>query len=148
MTRTTFWSPMLLAVALGPAVLHLANCGNPHLTALEVEANSMNRVVGFGTQTHQYNVWTDGADTIVVRASTAEPAAVVDWRLFIDGVFQDFQPLGTGGGEVTLTVPPGTPAEVQLDVNHNGEIGRYTLDINPLCSADECDDAKECTSDA
>jgi hypothetical protein len=148
MTRTTFWSPMLLAVALAPAFLHLSSCGNPHLTVLEAEADPLNRVVAFGTQTHQYNVWTDGGDTIVVRATTAEPSASVTWRLFIDGVFQDFQSLGTGGGEVTLTIPPGTPSEVELDVNHNGDIGRYTLNVNPLCAANECDDANPCTSDA
>ena len=149
MTRRNIrWSPFALFVILSPALLHLGNCGDPHLFSLEVEADSVNRVVGFAKQTHSYNIWTAGEDTIVVRTTTSEPSAAVHWRLFIDGVFQDYQPLGTGGGEATFTVPPTVASELQLDANHNGEIGRYTLNINPACTADECDDGNQCANDA
>ncbi len=146
--RSVRWSQFVLMAVLSPALLHLGNCGNPHLSALEVEAGSLNRVVGFGAQTHTYKVWTDGADTIVVRATASEASSVVDRRLFIDGVFQSFERLGTGGGTATLTVPPDAPSELQIDVNHNGELGRYTVEINPPCVAGECDDANQCKSDA
>ena len=83
MNRAVFFSPTLLAVALSPALLY-SDCspktGNPNLVSLEVEAGSINRLIGFNNATADYSVWLDGAATITIRGQAEDPGSTISWE--------------------------------------------------------------------
>ncbi|MFZ1866059.1 MAG: hypothetical protein WAU39_17695 [Polyangiales bacterium] len=89
MSRAVYWSPMLLAVALSPALLY-SSCnktGNANLVSLELEASGINRIVGFDTAVLGYNVWLNGATTMTVRAESVDPGSRISWEM-ADGPFR------------------------------------------------------------
>lgn len=151
MARSQFHlSTILFAAVLSPAMLQQVDCnrsGNANLASIEIEAAGLNRVVGFSASTTSYDVWTTaGVNTIVVRAQTEAPSARVNYRLNIGGSITSGL-VGTGGGEVTLTIPTTGSANLQLDVSDGGTRKLYIIDINPPCGVGECNDADDCTTD-
>ncbi len=148
MKRFTIYSPMFLAVALS-AVLQ-TDCdrsGDTTLATLEIVAGDLNRVVGFSGAITAYEIWTAGADTVTVRATTVDPRARVNYRLYLGAGGIITGSLGLGGGQVVLSVGAAGAADLQLDVSNGGARKLYSIEINAACSADECDDANACTSD-
>ncbi|MBW1762702.1 MAG: hypothetical protein JRG67_14785 [Deltaproteobacteria bacterium] len=148
MTRTVRFSPFLLAAMLSPAFL-IVECdrtnANPNLASLEVEAAGLNRVVGFSSETAAYDVWTPaGVDMVTLRAQSAKPGARVRYSLFADPITSGS--LGAGGGEITLTIPPGS-SSIRIDVTDGGALRSYVVNINPPCSLGRCNDADPCTDD-
>ncbi|MDH3654798.1 MAG: hypothetical protein OEN21_11055 [Myxococcales bacterium] len=140
---------LAFAVVLSPVFLQVQcdRSGNPNLSSLEIEAAGLNRIVGFSPSVVTYDMWTTaGVDTIIVRATSAVPTARVNYRL-VTGTIETGL-VGFGGGEVTLTIPVGTPIQLALDISDGGAIRSYNVSINPTCSAGECDDANSCTGDA
>lgn len=149
MKRTVWFSPFLLAAMLSPATL-VSDCDPtpvpiPSLSSLEVEADGLDRVVGFDGHTTTYSAWTtDGVTMVTLRALAIEPGALVDYTQFTDVV--TYGSLGIGGGEVLLTVPVG-PSSVRVDLSNGGAVRRYTVNINPTCTLGSCNDANGCTDD-
>lgn len=140
---------MLLAVVLSPALLQ-EDCSTPtwDLRTLEIEAAGLNRVVGFNAKTSAYDIWTPaGVDTIEVRATSFARSALVDYRFSVDGSVVSGN-LGVGGGAVTLSIPSDRFSQLELGVKVKGISQIYTVEINPPCSAGQCDDANPCTSNA
>ena len=145
-TRTSLWSPLLLAAALAPSILQAAPCnapptGDASLTSLTVKAGGIDRVVGFNAGILSYDIWLDGATIVDLSAVAVEPGTVL--RYWIDGA-SGF--LGTGSGQTTLDV---TGAQLlYVTAWTSGRATKtYVLNLNPACADDECDDNNPCTMD-
>jgi len=107
MRHSTFVSPVLLAVALFLASLQMGlSCnlpsGDATLVSLELEAGGLNRVVGFDSAVHEYNVWLDVPSTVTLRAVATDPRS----NLRVTTT-EDLGQFGIGSGEVVFDVPPG-----------------------------------------
>ncbi len=134
MKRTVRFAPILLAVALSPAFLQTSvtcnNTGNTNLASLELEADALNRVVGFAAGTGEYKVWIGGATEVTLRALSADPSSTVRWHYGRDSGL-----LGIGGGEtslpallgtdlfVTVEAPGGAARNYGLAIERDGEWG-------------------------
>ena len=141
-----FLSPLLLAVALSPALMQVGTCssksGNPDLLTLEIEAGGLDRLVDFDTDTLAYSVWLDGAATFIVRATADDSNTAI-------GVWMgsNYDLLGNGSGEMSFDTPAdGTTIVVQTK-SSGGLYKSFQITVNPACSPGDCDDASECTSD-
>lgn len=145
MDRTHRFSTVLFAVMLSPALFQTSltcDAGDMRLASLELHAGGLDRVVGFEPSTFLYDVWLDGSAQMTVRASSADPRQTVRWTYG-----DDAGELGRGGGEATVSVLPGSSA-FQVHVGPVGGVGRtYKLTIDRPCTAAECNDANDCTSD-
>ena len=149
MKRSLLFSPMLMAVALFPALLQGSpDCnpptGNATLLSLELEAGGLNRVVDFQSSERLYNVWFDVPATVTLRVETTDLGSTVQ-----EGSTGNLIPFGdAGGGEVTLDIPTDLTDFLVFVVAPGGAVFTYTLHINPPCSPGDCNDADSCTSDA
>ncbi len=146
MNRVVLWSPVLLAMTLSPASLQTTSCnatGDARLASLELEANGINRIVGFEPNVPNYNVWFWGATEATIRAQTVDPNSTIRWSYGGDSI-----PIGVGSGEVTIPVDPRAETLFVLVGAPGGAFRNYRLHLNPPCSPGDCDDANDCSADA
>ena len=147
MHRRVVLSPPLLAVALFVASLQMGlSCnlpsGDPTLVSLELEADGLNRVVGFDPAVGDYDVWFDVPSTVILRAQATERGAKIRVT-----TTESLGQIGIGSGEVVFDVSPGLSEVTVLVFAVGGRSRSYRLHINPTCSAGDCDDATVCTTD-
>ena len=151
MATRSWYSSVLVVALLGPVLLQSRDCGynpNPNMASLEIEATGLDRVVGFSPAQLDYQVWTPGADYMVVHARAVSSIAAIYYDLTQSGTSSASGSLLYGGGEVLLAVPSG-PSVLELIVDDKGTRRTYTVQLNPLCTVDgDCDDASSCTTDA
>ena len=149
MERVSRFSPVLMAMVLAPAMFQISDCnrptGNTLLSLLELDASGENRVIGFVSSQATYDVWVPlGMSTVTVRAESVDSAAV----LSVDHEGATY-PMGTGSGEVDVTVPLGLSYLVVLVSSPGGAFRSYLLNVTygdgPPCF--DCDDGNECTDD-
>jgi len=144
--RMVFWSPLLLAVALAPALLQ-STCapwtGNPNLVSLEIEAGAINRLVAFNNDTRTYSVWLDGATTVTIRAEAEDPSSYIRWILG-----PDFGTVGVGTGETTINAPAGGEVLFVQSTAPGKAQRMFAITINPPCALGDCNDADPCTVDS
>ncbi|MGB5546568.1 MAG: hypothetical protein WBM74_08355, partial [Polyangiales bacterium] len=149
MERVSRFSPVLMAMVLAPAMFQISDCnrptGNTLLSLLELDASGENRVIGFVSSQATYDVWVPlGMSTVTVRAESVDSAAV----LSVDHEGATY-PMGTGSGEVDVTVPLGLSYLVVLVSSPGGAFRSYLLNVThgdgPPCF--DCDDGSECTDD-
>ncbi|MEM8609266.1 MAG: PQQ-binding-like beta-propeller repeat protein [Myxococcota bacterium] len=154
MKRSYRASPLVLAL-LTPTLLQMNTCGansDVALTSLEVIAAGTDRIIGFQGGDRSYVIGTTaGVDTITVRAEARSTEAEIAYELS-DTMELASGLLGTGSGEVVLSIPPDTPLTLELTISSTGETGiitsrKYTVDINVDCSATPCDDGIVCSTD-
>ena len=144
MKVTVLWSPMLLAVALSPALLQCCNkTGNPNLVSLEVEAGGVNRLIGFDNATQEYSIWLNGASTLTIRAQAEDPGSRISWETGPT----DYGTVATGSGAKTIAAPADGTTLVVTSTAPGCRYRAFSIAINPACMADECDDASNCTTD-
>ena len=147
------FSLVLLAVVLSPGLLQIQECGfaqGAQLESLEVVTAGVDRIVAFRPGDLTYLMGTTaGVDTMTVRAQATEEDAEVTYELSNGSVLTSGA-LGTGGGEVELSVP--LDSTLTLKVSVRGGSGglvtvHYTIEINPECSPAPCDDSNSCSVD-
>jgi YD repeat-containing protein len=145
MMRTVSLSPVLLVASLSPLLLQTSiTCDlsrNPNLRSLEVQAGGLDRIVDFEPGATHYDVWTNGSAEITVRARAIDLASTIRWSYGGDS-----GRLGTGYGDVTLSVVPGAELSVATRAS-GGATQTYTVSIDPPCDPGACDDADICTTD-
>ena len=153
MKRAIRFSPLLLVVALSPALFQTAySCerGDTYLLQLEFEAYGQNRVVGFNPNNRDYALFNSSA-TAIVRTLSRDPLSTVTYQWLVNGVSVEAGQIGVGGGDVALNVPPGQ-STLRVSVRAappEAAVGAYLIEINPPCSPGpgECDDGSACTTD-
>jgi hypothetical protein len=144
---------LLWVVALSPAFLQTTySCerGDTYLTQLEFEAYGQNRIVGFDANDRDYALF-NSSPSAIVRVVTRDAGSTATYDLRVGGSSIEVGHIGVGSGEVTIDIPEGQ-SQLKIAVRSpEGELGsalgHYTIDINPPCSAGECDDGSECTTD-
>ncbi len=132
MHRRVLLSPMILAVALSPALLTAHSCerGNTDLSVLELVDLSAggNLIQGFDPNVKSYAVLPSGAQ-VFLNAVADEPTSRVGYQWTIAGTTGSIIDLGVGGGTATLDVPPGD-SMLHLTVRaEENNIDEYTIDV-------------------
>jgi hypothetical protein len=136
---------MVLAAMLSTSPIQCSN-DDSRLLSLSVESAGQNRIVGFRPWTKNYTIGTtEGVDTITVRANAASTEATIEYSL--PGAIPEDGTLGTGSGEVVLTIPVNTPLTLSVAVTDGESTQTYIAEINRSCViVDDCEDGNTCTA--
>lgn len=127
-SRATFG--LAFAVVLSPSFLQTggASCsGDTTLSALAFEVSGQD-LLSFSAGQRNYEVTTDG-DTAVVRVQATDPSARITYQWSEYGSLVAEGPIGIGGGETTISVPPGEGTLGVTVLSSGGSVGHYTIDV-------------------
>ena len=137
-SRLVFWA-LFATLLISSSGITCERPGNTRLSSLEFQVLDVNRIA-FDPMLRVYDVWLPaGATTVTVRAQAADPAATTIWYVQAGGGAGVSGELGVGGGEVTLDLPPDGHLLGVGVYPSGGAIGRYTVNVNPVCpQGDPC----------
>jgi len=123
-SRATFG--LAFAVVLSPSFLQTggASCsGDTTLSALAFEVSGQD-LLSFSAGQRNYEVTTDD-DTAVVRVQATDPSARITYQWSEYGSLVAEGPIGIGGGETTISVPPGEGTLGVTVLSSGGSVGHY-----------------------
>lgn len=127
-SRRTFG--LAFAVVLSPAFFQTGgnSCsGDSTLSALAFEVSGQDQLT-FSSGVRGYDVRTDG-DTALVRVQATDPSARVSYQWSANGSLVEEGQIGIGGGETTVSVPPGD-AVLRIHVlSPGGSLGDYSIQV-------------------
>lgn len=138
--RTSWLSPLFLAVALTPTLLQTFSCerGDTFLLDLQFLVGGEDLIEGFNINNRAYAVTTAGG-TVTVTAEARMADSNVTYQWLVSGTSIEAGEIGLGGGTVVLTIPNG---QSQLRVNVRaveGVVDGYTVEVDrpvdPFCGS-------------
>lgn len=119
-------------MALAPAfVQQQVTCerGDTYLLSLRFEVGGQDLIEDFDIEHRSYAVATsESTATLVVETRDATSIASYKWTAH--GTTVEAEPIGTGGGTATITVPPGQ-SRLHISVRaFEGALGSYVVDVD------------------
>lgn len=133
------------AVVLSPVLLQISCEGITTLATLELELDGANRIMCFGPSNRSYALTTrSSTGTVTAQATTPGASVTYQWVVGTTTVSAGF--LGVGGGTAAVDVPDGQ-STLKINVTAvEGNVARYTVDVQRLDSP-PWDDAELLTND-
>jgi hypothetical protein len=120
----------VLAVMLSPVLLQQVECsgGDTRLLSLALEVEGENEI-DFSITELLYDLSVQ-SDSAVLSVEPRDPAASTDYQWWANGAFSEGGKIGVGGGEVTLSIPPGQ-SQLRIYVRApEGAYGYYSIDVD------------------